>query len=188
MNLNEWQNAPPPRSPLRPARPGDRANDTPRARSAEGLGSASPHWRRSLAARPGPVRDPSMQGVAFEGSDTDDRHHRHALAHPFCFSQRIIKSYSFFPAVGGSGLGRAPHPHRCHSDHTLRAGRGFLLRCIAWATTLSLRHRNQHNRTTTCPHTGCHVSTIYFPHPPIAPLNILFPQKPQRISPLIARR
>ena len=112
---------------------------------------------------------------------------RHALAHPFCFSQRIIKSYSFFPAVGGSGLGRAPHPHRCHSDHTLRAGRGFLLRCIAWATTLSLRHRNQHYRTTTCPHTGCHVSTIYFPHPPIAPLNLI-PQKPQRISPLIARR
>lgn len=55
------------------------------------------------------------------------------------------------------------------------------------ATTLSLRHRNQHYRTTTCPHTGCHVSTIYFPHPPIAPLNLI-PQKPQRISPLIARR
>ena len=166
-----------------------RANDTPppAARSRARVSGAAPLAPVAGAARPGPVRDPSMQGVAFEGSDTDDRHHRHALAHPFCFSQRIIKSYSFFPAVGGSGLGRAPHPHRCHSDHTLRAGRGFLLRCIAWATTLSLRHRNQHYRTTTCPHTGCHVSTIYFPHPPIAPLNLI-PQKPQRISPLIARR
>jgi len=92
-------------------------------------------------------------------------------------------AYSFFPAaVGGSAA-----PPTDATATTLRAGRGFLLRCIAWATTLSLRHRNQHYRTTTCPHTGCHVSTIYFPHPPIAPLNLI-PQKPQRISPLIARR
>jgi hypothetical protein len=92
-------------------------------------------------------------------------------------------AYSFFPAaVGGSA---APPPDATAT--TLRAGRGFLLRCIAWATTLSLRHRNQHCRITTCPHTGCHVSTIYFSHPPIAPLNLI-PQKPQRISPLIARR
>ena len=159
------QPATPPRTPVAALRPTPVGRSGARVRSGT---QACKAWR--------------LKGVT-PMTDT-----RHALAHPFCFSQRIIKSYSFFPAVGGSGLGRAPHPHRCHSDHTLRAGRGFLLRCIAWATTLSLRHRNQHNRTTTCPHTGCHVSTIYFPHPPIAPLNILFPQKPQRISPLIARR